>query len=247
MSIRSLLTISLLFLSSALCRAQESAFLESFQYDERVHDFGIIYEKDGKVSHTFTFTNKSKEVIIINDVNAWCGCTTAQFSREPIRPGKTGRVTLTYNPDHRPGKFSKEAVLKLNDGKYYTRIWLKGNVVGMNHPVTEDHPYAYGSGLYMSHRVLPFPLMKVGEEKSIRLLLANDTKETMTIEFIRRPNNRILKFPDRLVLKPGERTKVYATYRAIREYSYRRHIQIIPKVNGRELQPLRIAWDIIKK
>ena len=31
----------------------------------------LWYEKDGKVSHTFTFTNKSKEVIIINDVDAW--------------------------------------------------------------------------------------------------------------------------------------------------------------------------------
>ena len=242
MTVSRLLTISLLFLSFATCRAQESVFLEAFQYDERVHDFGTIQEKDGKVSHTFIFTNRTREVVTINDVNAWCGCTTAQFSKEPVRPGKTTRVTLTYNPDHRPGKFSKEAVLMLNGGKYYTRIWVKGNVFGMHHPVTEDHPYAYGEGLYMSHRVLPFPPMQVGEERSVRLLVANDTKQPMTIEFVRRPDNRVLQFPQRLQLKPGERTKVYARYRAVREYPYRRSIQVIPRVNGRELKPLKIVW-----
>ena len=243
MTIRRLLTLSLLFLGFAVCKAQESVFLEAFQYDQRIHDFGTILEKDGKVSHTFTFTNKSNEVVVINDVNAWCGCTTAQFSKEPVRPGKTTRVTLTYNPDHRPGKFSKEAVLMLNGGKYYTRIWVKGNVVGMNHPVTEDHPYAYGEGLYMSHQVLPFPAMKVGEEKTIRLLIANDTQSPMVIEFLRRPDHQVLQMPRRLELKPGERTKVYARYKAVKEYPYRRYINVVPRVNGKELKPLKIVWN----
>ena len=244
MTVKRLLTISLLFLSFALCRAQESVFLETFQYDERIHDFGTIYEKDGKVSHTFTFTNKSREVVIINDVNAWCGCTTAQFSKEPVRPGKKTKVTLTYNPDHRPGKFSKEAVLMLNGGKYYTRIWVKGNVIGMQHPVTEDHPYAYGSGLFMSHRVLPFPPMRVGEEKSVRLLVANGTKKEMTVEFLRQPGNRVLQFPDKLVLKPGESTKVYAKYRGVKAYPYRRCVYIIPKVDGKQLKPLKVSFEV---
>ena len=242
MTIRRLLTLSLLFLGFAVCKAQESVFLEAFQYDQRIHDFGTILEKDGKVSHTFTFTNRTRDIITISDVNAWCGCTTAQFSREPVRPGRTTRVTITYNPDHRSGKFSKEAVLLLNGGRYYTRVWVKGNVVGMRHPVTEDHPYAYGAGLYMSHRVLPFPPMQVGEEKTIRLLVANDSPKPMTVEFVRRPNNQVLQFPDRLVLKPGERTKVYARYRAVRQYPYRRAIQVIPRVNGRDLKPLKIVW-----
>ena len=118
MTVKQVLTISLIFLGFATGKAQESVFLESFQYDKRIHDFGTIYEKDGKVSHTFVFTNKSKEIITINEVNAWCGCATAAFSKEPVRPGKTTKVTITFNPDHRPGKLSKEAVLMLNGGKY---------------------------------------------------------------------------------------------------------------------------------
>ncbi|MBQ6032737.1 MAG: DUF1573 domain-containing protein [Prevotella sp.] len=238
--------IAIFFCASILLTAKaqngNSIFLQSFQYDKRIHDFGTIQEKDGKVSHTFLFTNKGSETVTINDVNAWCGCTTAQFTKEPVRPGKTAKVTITFDPDHRPGKFSKEAVLMLNGGKYYTRIWVKGNVIGMKHPVTEDHPYAYGSGLYMSHRVLPFPPMKVGEEKDMRLLIANDNKETITVEFIRRPNNRVLQFPQKIVLKPGESKRIYAHYTIKKNYNYSRYILLIPKVNGKELQPLKISF-----
>ena len=242
MTVKQVLTITLLFLSFASCKAQESVFLESFQYDKRIHDFGTIYEKDGKVNHTFTFTNRGKDPVTISDINAWCGCTTVRYPKEPVFPGKTAKVNITYNPDHRPGTFSKEVVVILNGGKNYTRLWVKGNVIGMQHPVTEDHPYAYGSGLYMSHRVLPFPPMKVGEEKKMRLLIANDTKKKMNVEFIRRPNNRVLQFPDQLVLNPGESTEVYAHYRILKDYNYTRCVYIIPKVNGKELQPLKIRF-----
>ena len=94
----------------------------------------------------------------------------------------------------------------------------------------------------MSHRVLPFPPMNVGDRDSVRLLVANDTKQTMTVEFVRRPQNRVLQFPDRLVLKPGESKKVYAHYRILKPYSYRRCIYIIPQITGKELKPLKISF-----
>ena len=84
--------------------------------------------------------------------------------------------------------------------------------------------------------------MKVGEEKKMRLLIANDTKKKMNVEFIRRPNNRVLQFPDQLVLNPGESTEVYAHYRILKDYNYTRCVYIIPKVNGKELQPLKIRF-----
>jgi hypothetical protein len=46
-----------------------------------------------------------------------------------------------------------------------------------------------------------------------------------------------------LELKPGERTKVYARYKAVKEYPYRRYINVVPRVNGKELKPLKIVWN----
>lgn len=232
----------LLCATAAFAEDEEAAFLKTFEYDQRVYDFGTIEEKDGKVSHTFTFINKGKETVLISDVNAWCGCTTAQFTKTPVQPGKTAQVTITYDPNLRPGKFSKEAVLNLNGGKYYTRIWVKGNVVGMVHPVTEDHPYSYGEGLYMSQSVIPFSVIPVGSEDSIRVLIANDTDREMTVDFQRHPNNRLLQMPRRMVLKAGERTKFYAKYKARKAYGCRRYITIQPLVNGKKVKPLKVTW-----
>jgi len=122
----------------------EPIFMKNLIANERVHDFGTIMEIKGKVSYTFVLTNKDKSPVAITNVNAWCGCTTSEYSKAPIMPGKTGKVTVTFDPNSRPGKFSKEVVVMLNDGKAYMRLWVKGNVVHYLHPVTEDHPYYFG-------------------------------------------------------------------------------------------------------
>ena len=101
-------------LTMAATAQKEPQYISSFKYDKRVHDFGTIKEKDGKVSHTFTFTNTSILPVVISDVNSWCGCTTAEYTKTPILPGKTAKVTVTFNPQSRPGKFSKEVVLNLD-------------------------------------------------------------------------------------------------------------------------------------
>ena len=234
--------ISILGLVLVSGRVQGQTFNETFVYDERVHDFGNIQEKDGKVSHTFTFTNRGKEPVLISDVRLWCGCTEAQYSKQPVKPGHTTKVTLVFDPAYRPGKFSKEAVVVLNGGESYTRIWVKGQVEAMPHPVTEDHPYHLGENLYVSHQVIPFGKIKPGETDSIRVLIANGGNQEMTVEFIRQPDNKVLQMPRKMVLKPGERKKFYARYQARYVYDYKRQIKIVPVVNGKKANPLRITW-----
>ena len=129
----------------------------------------------------------------------------------------------------------------LGDGSSYVRLWVKGTVKGMQHPVTEDHPYHYGSGLYMSHRVLPFRALKKGEAQTVKLRLANGTNREMTIDFLRQPNNRIVQMPERIVLKPQEQRVVDVSYRAVREYPYRRRIDVVPVVGGKRLEALRLT------
>lgn len=46
---------------------------------------------------TFEFTNTGKDVVIISNVQASCGCTVADYPKEPIAAGKTAKVTATYN------------------------------------------------------------------------------------------------------------------------------------------------------
>lgn len=198
----------LAFVFALVAAAQDNMRpLTTFVPDSKVHDFGVIKEKDGKVSHQFVLRNTGKSPVVISDVTAWCGCTTVGYTKRPVRPGESAKVTVTYNPLSRPGKFSKEVVVITGGGTTYTRLWVKGNVMAYQHPVREDYPYEYGEGLFMNLKVLSFPPLQKGEQYVFNLMIANDTDRTMNLKFVRRPDNRVLKMPATLQLKPRERTK----------------------------------------
>ena len=226
---------------AAFCQ-QAPAFCTTLVPDAKVFDFGRIDESDGPVSHTFLLRNEGSLPCVVSDVMAWCGCTTVRHDKQPIASGKSGRLTVTFNPRYREGRFSKEVVVLLNDGRQYVRLWVKGEVVPMRHPVTDDHPYHYGSGLYMSHRVLPFGRLEVGQTQELQLRMANDTDRPMTVVLQRRPNYRALSMPDYVLLRPGERRIVSVSYTERRRHAARRSIAIVPRVNGQEAAELRVTW-----
>lgn len=220
----------------------EPAYLSSFRPDKKVYNFGKINEKEGKVSHLFRFTNNSNMPIAITMVDASCGCTTTEYTREVIRPGKSGMVKVTFNPAFRPGHFSKEVRVLLNNGRFYVRCWVEGNVVGYLHPVTEDFPYAFGRGLYMSLALLPFSSPGVGQTASLRLGIANDTDKPMAVTFTRHPNNHVLKMPNLIKLTAKERRYVDVSYTFYREYAYNRFIWLHVSVNGKPVKPMKVVW-----
>ena len=76
-------------------------------FDKTTHDFGKINEADGRVTTVFTFKNEGMSPLVLSNVRASCGCTTPKWTREPIEPGQIGEITVTYNPNGRPGRFQK--------------------------------------------------------------------------------------------------------------------------------------------
>ena len=91
-------------------------------------DFGKINEADGSVTHVFNFTNKGKAPLVVNRVQASCGCTTPTWTKEPIEAGKKGTITVTYNPSGRPGIFTKSITIYSNDTTDQVLI-IKGEVI----------------------------------------------------------------------------------------------------------------------
>lgn len=235
-----LLQVSLTF---AQANNGQPNFLKGFTPNEKTHDFGRILEKDGKVSTTFIFTNRTQKVVSISEVNTWCGCVVPKYTKKGIRPGETAKIQVDFDPDHKSGNFVKQVVLLLNDGKEYARVWIKANVVPFLHPVKEDHPYDYGEGLYMSQQILPFPDLDPGQSHSYELKLANDTDKPMTVEFRRMPNNTVLKMPEKITLKARERTSIRVSYTYFRKHKVSRSIKVIPIVNGKECKPLKVRWN----
>lgn len=232
----------LLLFSCIASGAEAQRQVKTFVPDKSVHDFGMIEEKKGKVNCTFQFTNRCAKPVVIIAANAFCGCTSTSFTKGAIAPGKKAQVTVTFDPANRQGDFKKEVNVVLNDGKEFVKVWVKGNVKPYLHPVTEDHPYAFGEGLYMSHAVLSFAGLKQGDCYSFPLHIANDTNKPMTVRFVRHPNNRVLKMPDEITLKPLERRVITVSYKAPKTYTYNRRIRIDVFVNGKKVKPLPVRW-----
>lgn len=88
------------------------------------HDFGVIKEVDGKVTHTFVIRNTGAAPLVITRVVATCGCTTPVYETEPIAPGKESKIVVTFNPAGRPGQFVKTIAVYSNgyDGAFTLRI-----------------------------------------------------------------------------------------------------------------------------
>ena len=75
----------------------------------------------------FEFKNTSKKPIIIENVAPSCGCTTANYTKEPIKPGKTGFVEASYNAAN-AGAFVKTVNVTTSDSKTPKTLSFKGTV-----------------------------------------------------------------------------------------------------------------------
>ena len=105
-----------------------SGDLPTIKFNETEHDFGTIKEEIGSVSTQFEFTNTGKSPLIIQRVSASCGCTTPSYTKEPILPGKSGKIDATYSTTARPGAFNKTITVYTNVPDTVYVLSIKGNV-----------------------------------------------------------------------------------------------------------------------
>ncbi len=99
------------------------------EFEKRIHDFGKIYEKDGRASVKFVFKNIGDAPLVVTRVQASCGCTTPSWTREPIMPGDSGHISVSYNPYRRPGSFAKSILVHHNADTKPFNLTIKGSVV----------------------------------------------------------------------------------------------------------------------
>lgn len=77
---------------------------------------------------TFTLTNDGKEPLIISSAVASCGCTNLSYSKDPILPGKSIIISVTYNAAV-PGNFTKTITVRTNASEQPVILQIKGKVI----------------------------------------------------------------------------------------------------------------------
>jgi hypothetical protein len=140
--------------------------------DKTSHDFGKINEADGRVTTVFTIKNEGMAPLVLSNVRASCGCTTPNWTREPIEPGQTGTITVTYNPNGRPGRFQKTVTITSNATEPTKRVTIKGEVIPKQAKPTNKYTIAVG-GLNMKSKELNFGNITKGDTKVSELEYTN--------------------------------------------------------------------------
>ena len=95
--------------------------------DKEVHDFGTINEGD-MVETEFLVTNDGEVDLIISDAKGSCGCTVPEPPKEPIKPGASAPIKVTFNSQGKPGEQKKTVTLTTNTEKGYETFEIKANV-----------------------------------------------------------------------------------------------------------------------
>lgn len=68
----------------------------TLEWDKIENSFGTIQQGE-KVQIVFKFTNTGKNPLVINQVTAGCGCTVAEYTKEAVPPGATGKITAAFD------------------------------------------------------------------------------------------------------------------------------------------------------
>jgi hypothetical protein len=98
-----------------------------FSWAVTTFDFGRI-QKDSPVTTEFSFVNEGNVPLVITSVQASCGCTVAEYTKDPIAPGDKGFVKATYNAA-KVGVFNKSITVNANTEETTVQLFIKGEVV----------------------------------------------------------------------------------------------------------------------
>ena len=127
-------------LSTCMTSYAQERISEGLEIDKTVHNFGDIMLDSGPVSCTFTLKNTGSKPAVIYNVTTTCGCTDVEWTREPIRPGGSGKIAVTYSNDEGPYPFDKSLTVYLSDVKKPVLLKLRGVCMEKQKPLTELYP-----------------------------------------------------------------------------------------------------------
>ena len=125
------LLIGVLVMMAGIAKAQDTTTPENgpeIEFEKLVHDYGEIpYNGNGECE--FRFTNTGNEPLIIQKPKSSCGCTVPSWPKEPILPGESDVITVTYRTN-RVGTINKSVTVTSNAKTNSTVVLrIKGKVL----------------------------------------------------------------------------------------------------------------------
>ena len=143
------------------------------------HEFGKITQGD-KVTHVFVLTNNGGDLLVIENVQASCGCTAATPEKNELAPGESTNLEVVFNSAGRNGAQKKNITIKSNDPENpLVKLVITATVI------KSDNSEANVPVLYFSETKHDFGKVKEGNIVEYTFSFLNTGKEILKINDVR--------------------------------------------------------------
>jgi len=177
------------------------------------HDFGKVPEGT-MATYEFRFKNTGNQPIVIANAQASCGCTTPEWTKAPVLPGKSGVIKAVYNSAGRPGVFVKTITVASNASEASKVLSLKGTVLTKEELRATLTPAQLASSpkLVLERSTYDFGRMEAGQQLVARIGVRNTGPKDLVLTTVSSAcycvGYRAVPAP----IKPGQSTVVELMY-----------------------------------
>ncbi|MDA3882972.1 MAG: DUF1573 domain-containing protein [Bacteroidales bacterium] len=170
---------------------------QEISFTSKTHDFDTIYSENGKVTHSFTFTNTGKKPLVLTRVKPGCGCTTTAYTKDSVAPGQTGFITAQFNPRGYNSRFKKTISVNSNAANDPSVIlFIQGVVTSKDAEMIKKYRYEKGV-LRVDKTTVNFGKIDVNAVVIDTLRMYNNQDSAISFSFQDVPEHVIVKYePD---------------------------------------------------
>lgn len=139
--------IGVLVMMAGVAMAQEEKVSENgpeIEFEKLVHDYGEV-QYNGNGECEFRFTNTGNEPLILQKPKSSCGCTVPTWPKEPILPGESDVIKVTYKTT-KVGPINKSITVTSNAKTNATVVLrIKGTVLPQPTETLPEKDFGEGS------------------------------------------------------------------------------------------------------
>ena len=97
------------------------------RFDAETFEFGTA-PRGEVIEHDYRFVNDGGVPLLITDARSTCGCTVADYPKQPVPPGGQGTISVRFDTKNKSGRQRKPITLTANTYPATTTLYVAGTV-----------------------------------------------------------------------------------------------------------------------
>ncbi len=209
------------------------------KFEKESHNFNVINE-GVQAKYDFVFLNTGNQPVIIQSVNASCGCTTPFYTKEPIMPNKKGLISASFDSNGRPGVFNKSVTVVSNAKNGSITLTIQGEVKGK----TQEQIDASKIILTLDKQSHDFGNIQAGQTVAQKFTVKNTGKADLTISSVQSDCRCVTHTISKNTIKAGEAATLELRYTPTGTKQVKNNINIFSNDNITGVMQISLTANI---